>query len=155
VNKQVTYITYAHLILAAAIGSWFFISKIPFSASHPTNDVSHTVPIEQSTVSIPDNVVRGEISFRSKCASCHHINKVLTGPSLEGFEERGPWSDRLKLYEWIRNPAVFMQKNEYARKLKESYGGTMMTGFAGMSNEEIDAIVAYINYKVPIVVTIQ
>jgi len=85
----------------------------------------------------------GKQLFQSKCAACHGI---LHGePGLMGFEERGPWQDRNNLYEWIRNPAKFMEKDPYARRLKEQYG-SMMRAFPEIKNEEIDAIVDYINY---------
>ena len=69
----------------------------------------------------------------------------MTGPGLLGFEERGPWKERKNIYEWIMNPSAFMAKNDYARKLKESFGGIMMTGFPDLTNEEIDSICDYLN----------
>ncbi|MEQ1677439.1 MAG: cytochrome C, partial [Chitinophagaceae bacterium] len=65
-------------------------------------------------------------------------------PGLLGFTERGPWTNRKNVYEWIRNPAAFMSKNEYTKQLKEMYNGTMMTAFPDMTNDEIDAICDYI-----------
>ncbi|MEP7257850.1 MAG: c-type cytochrome, partial [Flavitalea sp.] len=41
--------------------------------------------------------------FQQNCASCHAVNKDLTGPRLSGVEGRGPWSDRKQLYAWIHN----------------------------------------------------
>ena len=68
----------------------------------------------------------------------------MTGPALNGFENRGPWSDRNKLYEWIRNPVRFIEKDSYAQGLKLEFG-TIMTAFPDMKDEEIDAVVSYIN----------
>lgn len=70
----------------------------------------------------------------------------MTGPSLLGFEERGPWGDRKNVYEWIRDPAGFMKKNEYARNLKEKFG-SMMAASPDLSNEQIDAIIAYLTME--------
>src|SRR5687768_1621471 len=50
----------------------------------------------------------GAAIFQQNCASCHAINKDLTGPKLAGVESRGPWADRKQLYAWIHNPAKFM-----------------------------------------------
>ncbi len=50
------------------------------------------------------------------------------------------------LYEWIRNPSAFMEKDSYARSLKEKFG-SLMTAFPDLSDEEIDAIAAYIIVK--------
>jgi len=82
----------------------------------------------------------------SKCASCHNLFKDGTGPGLLGFEERGPWVERKNLYEWIKNPAAFIAKNEYAKQLKKVYSGMVMPAFPDITNEEIDAICEYINH---------
>ena len=60
------------------------------------------------------NAQDGKAIFNSKCAACHNVFKNSTGPALGGMEERGPWSDRKKLYAWIHNPAAFMVMILYA-----------------------------------------
>lgn len=87
----------------------------------------------------------GASIFQMNCAACHAVNKDLTGPRLAGLESRGPWGDRKELYEWIRNPAKYMQNDPYTQELKNQYGGVVMTGFPQLSDEEIDAIVDYVN----------
>ena len=59
----------------------------------------------------------GKALFQTNCASCHAVGKKLTGPALAGVEERGPWSDRKKLYAWIHNPAGFAKTDAYAANL--------------------------------------
>ncbi|MET0298671.1 MAG: cytochrome c, partial [Flavitalea sp.] len=46
----------------------------------------------------------GKSLFQNNCASCHGVLKKGSGPALTGFESRGPWSDRAKLYDWVHNP---------------------------------------------------
>ncbi len=87
----------------------------------------------------------GAAIFQSNCAACHSVTKNLTGPALADMEERGPWGDRQKLYDWIHNPAKFMQTDPYTQELKGQYGGVVMTGFPQLSEKEIDAIVDYVN----------
>lgn len=87
----------------------------------------------------------GATIFQQNCAACHSVTKNLTGPALAGFESRGPWSDRSQLYAWIHNPAKFMQGDAYTQQLKDQYGGVVMTGFPQLSEEEIDAVVEYVN----------
>jgi cytochrome c2 len=82
--------------------------------------------------------------FQQNCASCHAINKDLTGPKLAGVESRGPWSDRKQLYAWIHNPAKYMQTSPYTQGLKQQFGGVMMTAFPQLTEKEIDAIIDYI-----------
>lgn len=90
----------------------------------------------------------GKALFQANCASCHAVNKKLTGPALAGLEERGPWSDRKKLVAWIHNPAGFAKTDAYAANLIKEFGGVLMTGFPQLKEEEIDAIVKYINTPV-------
>jgi cytochrome c2 len=91
----------------------------------------------------------GKALFQANCASCHALNKKLTGPALAGFEERGPWSDRKKLYAWVRNPGGFSKTDAYAANLIKEYNGVLMTGFNALTDAEIDAIVTYINTPPP------
>jgi mono/diheme cytochrome c family protein len=94
----------------------------------------------------------GKTLFQTNCASCHALNKKLTGPALAGVEERGPWADRKKLYAWVRNPAGFAKTEPYAANLIKEYG-VLMTAFPSLSDGEIDAIVTYINTPPPTPVT--
>jgi mono/diheme cytochrome c family protein len=91
----------------------------------------------------------GKALFQANCASCHAVNKKLTGPALAGLEDRGPWSDRKKLEAWIHNPAGFAKTDAYAANLIKEYAGVLMTGFPQLSSPEIDAIVKYINTPLP------
>ena len=142
-NRQINYIIYAFLYLIVIGSGYWFIQKLSVKK---TNQVELTPPIHQTqNIELTGSAAKGKALFMSKCASCHALFKDMTGPSLLGFEERGPWSERKNIYEWIRNPSAFMAKNEYARQLKEK-SGTMMIGFPEMTNEEIDAICDYIKY---------
>lgn len=85
----------------------------------------------------------GAVLFRSNCASCHALNKNLTGPALAGFQGRGPWGDRKQLYAWVHNPVAFMAKDPYTQGLKAQYG-SVMQAFPNLSDKEIDAIADYI-----------
>jgi cytochrome c2 len=91
------------------------------------------------------NAQDGKKIFNQKCATCHSLTKDITGPALAGIEERGPWSDRKKLYAWIHNPAGFMANDSYTQALKDKFHGIIMTGFPDLTEAEIDAIVTYIN----------
>lgn len=95
-------------------------------------------------MNLSDSAMMGGKIFRSKCASCHAIYKEVGGPALVGFEQRGSWKDRRKLYEWIRNPSEYMERDEYTRKLKGKYN-QMMVAFPDLTNEDIDRVAMYIN----------
>lgn len=89
------------------------------------------------------NAQEGKQLFQQNCQNCHALDKQLTGPALRGFQERGPWGDRKELYAWIKNPAAYMQKSQYALGLKQQYG-SIMQAFPALSDKEIDAIADYI-----------
>ena len=83
--------------------------------------------------------INGEELFKS-CASCHKCDVDFTGPALKGSLQR--WGDKALMYEFIRNPMVMSEKNEYARNLKRKWNGVQMTAFE-LSDRELDAIFNY------------
>jgi cytochrome c2 len=95
--------------------------------------LSHTTAQAQS----------GEQIFKQNCASCHNLYKNLSGPSLIGVNERGPWTDRKNLYAWVKNPAAFIPTTQYTQDLQKQYG-QIMPGFPALSDKDIDAIFDWI-----------
>jgi mono/diheme cytochrome c family protein len=100
---------------------------------------SRTSPEEKGLTGLN---ARGKKLFQEKCASCHMVNKELTGPALAGAEAR--WPDSALLYAFIRNSDSVIQVNEYARKLWLQYNQTAMTAHPGLSNADIRAILDYV-----------
>lgn len=90
--------------------------------------------------------LKGKELFKSKiCASCHDakMKTTLVGPSLAGVEDR--WTNKDELYQWIRNPQTLLDaKHPYATKLFEEFNKTPMIGSPGLSDEDIEAILAFI-----------
>lgn len=85
----------------------------------------------------------GKALFSANCASCHAINKDLTGPALAGVEDR--WPDKTKLYAWIRNSAAFLKTgDQYANDLYIKWNKVAMNQFPNFTDAEIDAILGYI-----------
>ena len=140
--REFKFIFHAYLLLLAII---IFLICLRGIFTYSQKDNSETkVSIEN--LKINSNIFpKGKQLFLSNCASCHILNRNFTGPSLCGFESRGPWSEREKIYQWIRNPQEFIKRNEYTRELKESFSGVMMMSSPNLSNEEIDEIINYIN----------
>jgi mono/diheme cytochrome c family protein len=93
--------------------------------------------------SLPPYLEAGKTLFRQNCASCHSLNRDLTGPSLSATEGRGPWGDRKKLFEWTRNPARFMARDCYTQRLKQKFGA-MMTGFPQLDDQSLNSLYDYI-----------
>ena len=89
------------------------------------------------------NAQDGKALFSQNCASCHAVNKKLTGPALAGVEDR--WSEKKNLYAWIKNSAAYLKTGDpYATKLYNDYNKTAMNLFPSLTDQDIDAILAYI-----------
>ena len=85
----------------------------------------------------------GKALFSQNCASCHAVNKQLTGPALAGVEDR--WPDKAMLHAWIKNnQQVIKSGYPYAVNLYNSFNKTAMNLFPNLTDKEIDAILAYI-----------
>lgn len=85
----------------------------------------------------------GQQIFNGNCASCHQLNKNLSGPALVGVEERGPWTDRSQLFCFIKNPAAYIPTNVYTQDLQKQYG-QIMPGFPALGRTDLHAIFDYI-----------
>jgi cytochrome c2 len=86
----------------------------------------------------------GQQLFKQNCASCHAIDKDITGPALGGVMNRGPWAeDKKNIYAWIHDVDAFMAKDPYTQALKAKYG-VKMTSFPQLKENEIDAIIDYV-----------
>ena len=99
------------------------------------------------SLSAQDDVAAGKALFNANCASCHKLNKKMTGPALANVETRlaeEEGLDREWLYKWIKNSAGMIKSGDaYANKIYKEYNGTAMTAFPQLSNIDIDNILAY------------
>lgn len=92
-----------------------------------------------STIS---NAQSGQQIFQQNCATCHALDKVITGPALRGVESRGPWTNRANLHKWVHNPGAFIPTTAYTQELQKTYNQIMPA--QSVTDKEIDAIFDYI-----------
>lgn len=85
----------------------------------------------------------GKKLFFAQCASCHMVNKELTGPALKGVESR--WPDKQKLYAFIKNSAAIIATDPYAKTLFQQYNQTAMPPHPDLTDEDIRSILDYID----------
>lgn len=82
----------------------------------------------------------GQQLFRSLCASCHAIEKDMTGPALAFVTER-------RCMEWLTGVTRFSSKwvttDECMHAQREKFG-SMMPDFPNLNQQQIEAIYAYI-----------
>jgi mono/diheme cytochrome c family protein len=90
----------------------------------------------------------GQQIFQQHCQTCHSLDKDGTGPHLRGVEERGPWTDRAELHEWVKNPAKYIPTNPYTQQLQKTFG-SVMPPFPSLTSDEIDAIFDWIKTAPP------
>ena len=99
----------------------------------------------QSAIAAPD----GQALFKSNCASCHNPLKDATGPALQNIDKTFPtkeWG-----YNWVHNSAaVIASGDKTANDIYNKFNKAAMTAFPSLKNEEIDAILKYVDeYKAP------
>lgn len=90
----------------------------------------------------------GKEIFVANCASCHNKNMKdnLTGPALAGTEERWSAFPRKDLYAWIRNSqALIATGHPRANELWAKWKPTLMNNYPGLTDEQIESIILYIN----------
>ncbi len=91
--------------------------------------------------------IAGKELFTANCASCHNKNMVddLTGPALRGVEERWAAYPRQDLYHWIRHSQQMVKANHpRATALWTKWKPTLMNDFSGLTDEQIEQILAYV-----------
>lgn len=98
------------------------------------------------------NAQNGEQLFKSKCNTCHAVDKNSTGPLLKGVKQK--WADAGEaemLYDWVKNaPALLASGKSQMAKAIESFSPSNMSPQTA-TKEEVDAILDYVdNYTAPV-----
>ena len=133
-NKQI-YLRESKLNVVRFLPAIFLIFFISFSAYSQDADIA-----------------KGKSLFNANCAACHKLNKNLIGPALAGVSEK---YEKDWLYSWIKNSnALIKSGDERAVAIWEEYNKAAMNAFPQLSNEDIDNILAYTDYKPEPVVTV-
>ncbi|RYD95977.1 MAG: cytochrome c [Sphingobacteriales bacterium] len=115
-----------------------------FSGDTASGTVNWTNPQPIPVKGILAINAEGRQLFQQNCATCHAIDRALTGPALGNFKARGPWADQREVYKWIHNPAKYIPTHSYTRLLQRQYG-SIMQSFPQFSNRAIDAVTLYAN----------
>lgn len=97
------------------------------------------------------DIAKGKSLFNANCAACHKLNKNLVGPKLSGVSDK---YEKEWLYTWIKNSSAMIKSgDERAVAIYEEWNKVAMNAFPQLSNEDIDNILAYTDYKPEPVVT--
>ena len=95
-----------------------------------------------STIIHADPTEKGKAIFTSRCAACHNINKILTGPALAGVDQR-------HTIEWIINfvhssQTVVKGGDKDAIALYLKFNKIVMPDHPDLTEENIKDIVDYV-----------
>jgi cytochrome c551/c552 len=87
-------------------------------------------------------VEEGKTIFASRCAACHNVNKVLTGPALAGLDER-------RSMDWIvkfitSSQSLIKSGDKDAIALYEKFNKIPMPDHSDLNEAKIKSIVDYI-----------
>jgi len=96
------------------------------------------------------NAQDGEGLFKAKCNICHLVDKNSTGPVLKGVKAK--WEEAGEgefLYEWVKDPQALVASGKSQMALKAEKISTSAMNAQQVSNEEIDAILDYVDTYVP------
>lgn len=135
--------------IVIAISALFFLTVYTFFKKQKLDNIQEpqfycgTCMDEINNPSLIKNVF-GETLFKNNCAQCHNADaSMLVGPGLAGIKER---RDEEWLIKWIQNPQKVIQSGDkYAINLFEKFNKTEMTAFTNFKEEEILAILEYID----------
>lgn len=91
------------------------------------------------------DVAAGKTLFMGKCASCHNPLKDGTGPKLGGVLSNDYYGgDIKKVANWVRNVNKLISTEARYVALKAQYGGSIMTQYPELKDEEVASIFAYV-----------
>jgi len=111
-----------------------------------TNDISIAKILNEvnSSKIIDPEIKSGKKLFQTNCAACHSIFKNMTGPAMIEMDTR---YSKEWIYKFIQNPPGMLANGDTdATKLYDKFKPTVMTSFPNLSHQEVDAILAYVNY---------
>ena len=118
--------------------------------TYHASQIQFAAPSQGTTAPAPEMSAvekQGEGLFKSNCASCHKPAQRLVGPALAGIAEKYA-ADKDYLYAWVRNSQKLINEGEpRAVAIYTEYNEQVMQAFPTLTDEEIDAILAYADYQ--------
>ena len=136
--KQVRFIAIASMILVLLAITYSFFQ--PLINSKSFKETEPVVNVPPPPVIKETQYPEGKVLYEQNCQVCHP--KFKTHNWVKGFTERGQWTIRENLYQYIRDPDAFVKKDPYAKALREAFGAAKPS-FPHLTDHQIDQIVNY------------
>lgn len=131
--KQVSFIN-----LRSKLPFLLLALMLTFSAAVYAQDEAAEESVEDTSGA---DIAAGEALFKANCAACHRLDRKSVGPELRGVGQK---FDRDWLYKWIQNSQALVRAGDpLAVRLFEEHNRMIMTPFPGLSEADIDNILAY------------
>jgi mono/diheme cytochrome c family protein len=122
---------------------WMGLLALPLLLMACSSQPEKPLETQREIAAVNTDHAQGKKLFYGKCASCHMVNKEMTGPALKGVEAR--WPDQAKLYAFIRNSEEIIRSDKYARELWLQYNQTAMPPHPDLTDADIRMILDYVN----------
>lgn len=126
-------------MILVIFGAAFFVAKEQqkYAIQVPQESIEAKPP-----VALTEEQELGKSLFKTNCASCHKRYKKAVGPALYGVTER---RDQEWLYKWIVNSTQLIKSGDaQAVAIYNEYNQSNMNAFPQLSNEDIDAILSWV-----------
>ena len=115
-----------------------------FKGEEKDGKIDWTNPEPLPNDTLQRNIKIGGEIFKANCANCHKVNDDYTGPAMYGLPKR---RSRQWIYNFMHNPAGMIRYDKKARASFETWKPTVMTAFPNLTNNDIDAVLAYTESK--------
>ncbi|MDG1269347.1 MAG: cytochrome c, partial [Ulvibacter sp.] len=119
------------------------VVTLALALSLSTNVLAQATPADDAAAVSANggDAALGEKLFKANCAACHKLYKKATGPALYSVGDK---YEKEWLYSWIKNSAALIASGDSrANAIFEEYNKSAMNVFPGLSDKDIDDIVAY------------
>ena len=130
------------IVMTLTVLIHFFSTRVETGSTPPQYSIQLQRPPEPLPEITPA-IEAGKKLFNQHCRSCHNLNR--THLTILGFENRGPWADRQKLWEWLVDPKAFMKKDRYTAAMYEEFQ-VLQTPFPDITRQQSDQIADYLIY---------
>ena len=100
---------------------------------------------DDKTYNIDSGINQPDV-YKRKCASCHLVNKDMTGPKLEGVLDKIPSEKWFELY--IKNEDSLLKNGDkYANEISKFSTVNNVHNFNELTTDEINILKKYIRGK--------